>query len=322
MNDLEEEKLTEKQFETIFGRYTQNKGKLEKVSKGICGQLAKKFFHMYKVPQDTTENYISEIISENKSTVKSLLEQNGGKAKLVNFLNDKLRLREYLNIQKVKTKKIEELKYKLFINIKVKKDTDKFNLLNEIVEETSKMFSVETRNIYSISENENKDWFFEVNNAEIIYKVMLYGKPSEAFLDREDLEIEVESLINNIESIKVKVQDIDIKVIDRFRKSLYYDLDSIDFSESDFIDLVDKKTLFYSVINEFGLTETERTFVNLTFQGYNVYKDSDIEIFKEALKTRDGNSFSTKYLRKSFLDRLVEKLRENSPFNDFEVSHI
>lgn len=324
MNDLkqQEEKLTEKQFEIIFGRYTNKKGKIEKVSKGLCGQLSKKFFHMYKVPQDTTENYISEIISENKSTVKSLLEQSEGKAKVVNFLNDKLRTREYLNIMRVKTKDINEIKYKIFVNVKVKKDTDKFNLLNEIQEEVSKMFSVETRNIYDLDKNENKDVFFLLNNDELIYKVMLYGKPSKAFLDREDLEIEIEALINNIETIKVKVQDIYIKVIDRFRKSLYYDLESIDFSESDFIDLIDKKTLFYSVINEFGLTESEKTFINLTFQGYNVYKDSDIEIFKEALKTKDGQSFSTKYLRKSFLDRIVDKLKENSPFNDFEVSHV
>jgi len=324
LNDLKQEdtKLTEKQFEIIFGRYFTRKGKIEKVSKGLCGQISKKFFHMYKVPQDTTENYISEIISENKSTVKSLLEQSEGKAKLVNYLNDRLRTREYLNIMRVKTKDINEVKYKIFVNIKVKKDTDKFNLLNEIQDEISKMFSVETRNIYDINKNENKDLFFLLNSDEIIYKVMLYGKPSKAFLDREDLEIEVESIINNIETIKIKVQDIDIKVIDRFRKSLYYDLDSIDFSESDFIDLIDKKTLFYSVIDEFGLTESEKTFINLTFQGYNVYKDSDIDIFKEAMKKDSGELLSSKYLRNRFISILCDKLKENSPFNDFEVTHV
>ena len=317
--------LTKEDFEVLFGKYGYIKGELKKVSKGMSTKLAQKCFHLYNVPKDTTENYISEIISEDKGKIKDLLEEDKGKC--YNYIFERLRSQDYLCIRRLKTKNPNEFKYKVFLNIKVKKDTDKFNILNDIVNELS-FFDIISKKIYdtskSIDKDLNKDPFFEVKNDEIIYKVMLYGKPTKAFIYMEDLEQEIESTVNKL---NCKVQDLDIKVIKNFRKSLYYDIESIDFSDTedaftDIISDVDKKTLFYAYINDFGLNDAEKTIINLTFQGYNLYRDEDLDYFKEALKQKTNKSFSGNYLRKTFLDKLCKKLAKNSPFRDVEVSNV
>jgi hypothetical protein len=275
---------------------------------------------MYNVPKDTTENYISDIVSKHKQEIISILnnlEKQEANKKLYNYLFDKIKTRDYLNIQKVMVKNPQEFKYKVFCNIKVKKHTNKYDLLNEIIEKMSLTFEIESKNIYDLDKNENKEVFFYTNNDEVVYKVMFYGKHLKTPSSIEEMETEVEQILNKIQGEGLidlcKVQDIDIKVINRFRKSIYYDIENIDFSD-DILDSVDKKTLFYNYMEEFNLTNTEEAFINLCFQGYNIYKDEDIIYFQEVLKKKDNQSYSKNYLRNDFFNKLCEKLSENSPF--------
>jgi len=324
--------LTKDDFEAIFGKYNYVKGELKKGSKGISDRLAQKCLHLYNVPKDITESYISDIIAEDKELIKSLLDEDKGKA--YNYIFDRLRTSDYLCIRRLNSKDPTEFKYKIFLSIKVKKNISKYNVLSEIFEEVFPFFDIQSKNIYSNTkevstdkDKGNKESLFEVKNDEIIYKVMLYGKPTKAFIYSEDLEKEVENIINKKCSKSLgycKVQDIDTKVIKNFRKSLYYDIESIDFSETEefYLDLVDKKTLFYAYINDFSLNEAEKTVINLTFQGYNLYKEEDLGYFKDILKQKTNKDFSGSYLQKTFLDKLCKKLALGSPFRDNEVSSV
>ena len=331
MNEVKEDSiLTKEDFEVLFGKLNYFRGEIKKSSKGIADKLAQKCLHLYNVPKDTTENFVSEIVNEDKELIKSLLDEDKGKA--YNYIFDRLRTSDYLCIRRLNTKDPKDFKYKIFLNLKVKKDTDKYNLLNEVIESLS-FFDIESKNIYNTSKvnsdnsnnTNNKDVFkdtcYLVNNDELIYKVMLYGKPSKAFIYKEDLEIEIEDTINKL---NCKVQDTYIKVIKNFRKSLYYDIESIDFSETEefYLDLVDKKTLFYAYINDFSLNEAEKTVINLTFQGYNLYREEDLGYFKDILKQKTNKDFSGSYLQKTFLDKLCRKLALSSPFRDNEVSSV
>lgn len=274
---------------------------------------------MYNVPKDTTESYISDIVSKHKQEILIIfnnLDRQEATKKLYNYLFDKIKTRDYLNIQKVMVKNPQEFKYKVFCNIKVKKDTNKYDLLNEIIEKMSLTFDIESKNIYDLDKNENKEVFFYTNNDEIVYKVMFYGKHLKTLSSTEEMENEIEHMINEIQGELIdlcKVQDIDIKVINRFRKSLYYDIESIDFTD-DILDSVDKKTLFYNYIEEFNLTNVEEAFINLCFQGYNIYKDEDVIYFQEVMKKKDSQSYSKNYLRNDFFNKLCIKVSENSPF--------
>jgi len=311
--------LSEKDFEVLFGKVAYVDNELKRKSKGFSAKLAQKCYHMYNVPKDTTENYVSEIVAKEKGTIKELLDLDKGKA--YNYIFDRLRSQDYLYVRRLKTKNANEFKYKVYVNVKVKKSTDKYNLLNDIIEEISHFFDIESKNIYDINTKEdeiiNKDFFFDIKNDEIIYKVMFYGKPTKAFIYTEELEQEIEKSINNQVNLNIdfcKVQDIDIKVIKNFRKSMFYDIESVDFSD-DTIDITDKKTLYYAYIDEFNLRDCEEAFINLSFQGYNVYKEEDIPYFKEVLKKKDNQEFSKNYLRTKFLNKLCDKLSDNSPFS-------
>jgi len=330
--------LTKEDFEVLFGKYKLINSETKKVSKGMCDKIAQKCLHYYAVPKDTSENYFSDIISENKVKIKELLEEDKGKA--YNYIFDKIRSKDYLYIRRLKTKNQNEYKYKIFVNIKVKNDIDKNLVLSEVMENVSPFFNIESQKLYDtninstksrdgIGSNEDKN-LFKIKDEEIIYKVMLYGKPTNTYKYTEDLEIEIENTINfKVKDVLgfCKVQDIYIDVIKNFRRSLYQDISTIDLSCTedstvDGIDLVDKKSVFYAYLDDFDLSEVEQTVVNLTFQEYNLYKDEDLQYFKDALKQKTSKSYSGSYLRKTFLDNLCIKLANNSPFRELEVTNL
>jgi len=334
-NKDKENILTKEDFEVLFGKYKLINSEIKKVSKGMCDKIAQKCLHYYAVPKDTSENYFSDIISQNKVKIKELLEEDKGKA--YNYIFDKIRAKEYLYIRRLKTKNQNEYKYKIFINIKVKKDTDKNLVLSEVMENVSPFFNIESQKLYDTGikskDNESTDEdknLFKITDEEIIYKVMLYGKPTCTYKYTEDLEIEIENTVNfKVRDVLgfCKVQDIYVSVIKNFRRSLYQDISTVDLSCTDDstvdgIDLVDKKSVFYAYLDDFDLSEVEQTVVNLTFQEYNLYKDEDLQYFKDALKQKTSKSYSGNYLRKTFLDNLCIKLANNSPFRELEVTKL
>jgi hypothetical protein len=146
-----------------------------------------------------------------------------------------------------------------------------------------------------------------------LFEVEFKGKPSQEYLDENELYMIMEKYIN--QTGIVKLTSLGIQINKRVRVSIDSCMSNIDFSD-DLIEPSCKKELFYRHIEEFELNPNEEAFINLTFKGYNVYLDLDFEVFQKAIKGKGNNIVSKGYLRKSFLERLCVKLTEKSPFID------
>lgn len=280
------EKLSDKEFSKILA---------------IQNEIAKTFRHRYSTPYDTAQSYLLDIFAENKEEAVSLYREDVGKFK--NYLTEKLR-RE-LKIFRVTLKDRKLHKYKLIFVVESLQNVGKYDILGTLNEEISKIFSVEYSKIRDIKTE---------NTKKTLYEIEIKGKPSLDYLDEMDLYMVLEKYINKTNI--VKLTSLDIQINKRSRVSIDTFLTSIDFSD-DLIDVSCKKELFYNHIEEFELTDNEQAFINLTFKGYNVYSDLDLDIFQEVIKVKGSDKVSKGYLRKSFIDRLCNKLTEKSPFLDF-----
>ena len=151
------------------------------------------------------------------------------------------------------------------------------------------------------------------NIKKTLFEVEFKGKPSQEYLDETELYMVMEKYIN--QTGIVKLTSLNIQINKRARVSIDSCMSNIDFSD-DLIEPSCKKELFYRHIEEFELNPNEEAFINLTFKGYSVYSDLDLEVFQEAIKGKGDVKVSKGYLRKSFLERLCIKLTEKSPFID------
>ena len=285
MNEVPQLELNDKEFQKILT---------------LMNGIAKTMRHRHNSKYDTCQAYLLDIFVEDKEQIVSLfkLEDIG---KLKNFLTD--RLRKKLNIMRVTLKDPKLHSYKLSIVVEQKQSTSKYDILSIISDEIQKIFSIEYSKIRDI-ETESKKELLEIE---------FKGKPSQKYLaDEDELYMDIEKYINK--TGLVKVVSIDIQINKRARVSIDNFLTSIDFSD-DIIEPECKKEVFYQHIKEFDLSENEENFINLTFKGFNVYNEEDVELFQSSIKNKNGIELVSKgYLRKNFFDRLCKKLTEKSPF--------
>ena len=266
----------------------------------IQNQISKTFRHRYNTPYDKAQSYLLDIFAENKDEVISLFRQDQGK--LRNYFTDKLRKK--LNIYRITLKDPSQHSYKMVCVVELLENIGKYDILGTLNDEISKIFSIEYSKIKDIKSENMKKTLFEVE---------FKGKPSQEYLDETELYMVMEKYIN--QTGIVKLTSLNIQVNKRARVSIDSCMTNIDFSD-DLIEPSCKKELFYRHIEEFELNPNEEAFINLTFKGYSVYSDLDLEVFQEAIKGKGDVKVSKGYLRKSFLERLCIKLTEKSPFID------
>lgn len=285
-------KMTDKEFTSVLS---------------VGNVVAKKMRHKYNIPYDTSQSYIVDIISKEYDKVTDLIRSDS-KGRLNLFFTDKLRSREYCAIEKVKILDTNQYKHKVFVNVELSEPINPHDLLYYVSNSVSTIFSIEKSDVF------DKDKKGYRNN---LLTLLFYGRASPQFSIQEDLEIEFERLINEFDN--VKVLDSYSSYVDRFYQSIYHNIGNIDFTD-DYFEVADKKELFYEYLDEFCLTENEKTFVNLVFKGYHPNDDSDIEFFIDSMKTDDGSKLSAGYIRNRFFGKLCKKLRAKSPFlNDYSL---
>lgn len=287
MNEENKLKLSDKEFQKLLT---------------LMNSISKTMKHRHNVAYDTAQSYCLDIFAENKDEVISLFRHNDI-GYLKNYLTD--RLRKKFKIQRVTLKDRARHTFKLNLVVEQLESIGKFDILADINEELNKIFTIEYSKIKN-SESENL--------KKTLLEIEIKGKPSLQFIDEDILYIELEKRINNLGS--VKLTSLGIQVNKRVRVCIDNFLQYIDFSD-ELIEPECKKELFYRHLEEFELNDNEQTFVNLTFKGYNIYSDLDIDIFQDSIKPSYGkNKVSKNYLRKTFIERLCNKLTEKSPFID------
>ena len=162
------EKLTDQEFQKLIT---------------IQNQISKTFRHRYSTPYDKAQSYLLDIFAENKDEVISLFRQDQGK--LRNYFTDKLRKK--LNIHRVTLKDPSQHTYRMVCVVELLENIGKYDILGTLNDEISKIFSIEYSKIKDIKSENMKKTLFEVE---------FKGKPSQEYLDENELYMVMEKYTN------------------------------------------------------------------------------------------------------------------------------
>jgi len=151
-----------------------------------------------------------------------------------------------------------------------------------------------------------------------LYECSVYGQTLKIW----ELQDELEHEVYDIFSQDFIVQALELKINKRPVLSIENNSTVVEYFDEEVFSTQDMKSVFYEYINDFGLNKNEESFINLVFSGYNPYNDTDIFTFQEAMKPEyeghRGNKLSKNYISTRFFNKLVQKLKNETPFSEFE----
>lgn len=259
----------------------------------------------YQVPYDTCQKQIMDIWADNKEKIDYFTNSNSTtrEKELYFFFLD--RLKSINDIKQITTKDRNCWKYKSIIVVE-----DKFNSdMSDVRESLFKDIQGIYHDIHRCSIEHKKEGINQ-------YVITINGTLSSVFTDIE--EDDYENYIYQYVSQYATIIEQKTIVNKRIMYSPYveFELNRVDWNDEDVQDIFDRKELFSQNRHLFDLTPSEELVIDMIFSGYNINSSPDDEIVLEALKAQNSTVNSVNYLKGAFMDRLIYKLKHNSPFRD------
>lgn len=279
---------------------------------GMLGTKASKSVSFkYQIPYDTCQSDIVNIWKENESEIKSFINSQDKEREKNLYLYFFNKLRKLHHIKEVTTKDTSLWKYKTTILVEYDKIPDINDLKDSLLVEFGMYyFDLKTVKINKV-EGENKYSIFISGMLNKVY----CGISTDNF---EDIAYKTFTKACNESSFDLKIKEIKIGINKKIMFSPYmtFELNKLDWNDEEIYEIYDRKELFSLNRHLFELTKDEDLVVDLIFSGYNPNNNLDAEVMLEALREIKSSVNSQIYLRGAFMDRLVYKLRHNSPFRD------
>lgn len=295
IKENEQKKLTDKQFQKVLALGTKASNTLK---------------HKYGVDKGTAQEYVTEIFQDKYNKIldmysdSQLNEQEVSKKIYFLFL-DLMKTKQYFNIQKVTVKDPKLFRYSVNLNLACKEETD-LSYLQETLR----------KNLLDIFHEDVSVKLKSLPKG--LYECSVYGQTLKIW----ELQDELEHEVYDIFSQDFIVQALELKINKRPVLSIENNSTVVEYFDEEVFSTQDMKSVFYEYINDFGLNKNEESFINLVFSGYNPYNDTDIFTFQEAMKPEyeghRGNKLSKNYISTRFFNKLVQKLKNETPFSEFE----
>jgi hypothetical protein len=270
---------------------------------GMQGTRASKAIsYKYNVPYDTCQSQITDIWKDNQDKIDSFINSDSKdreKNLYFYFLDE---LKKLNNIKQVTTKDKSKWRWKSNVVASTKEVTD-INYIREHL-------YTDLLSIHSEIVKLNIEYIDSKLNITII------GKVSNVFLDFEldEYEFYIYTYLSKYVKVTEHTSSINKRIV--YSPFIEFELNRVDWNDEDIYEIYDRKEIFALNRHLFDLTEYEDLVIDMIFNGYNINNSPDDSIILEALKSAGCNINSLSYLKGAFMDRLIYKLKHNSPFRD------